>query len=87
MLRDLRNYILENEFKINYIAGKVNIVNYECIDHFSDEKVMIRHSSGTVVIKGENLIISKLLNDEILISGTVKTIELKWLKNLKVKLP
>ena len=77
MLKDLRNYILETDFRINYIKDKLNIVNYECIDHFSDEKVIIRYSGGLVVIKGENLIISKLLNDEILILGKIKNIELK----------
>lgn len=76
MLRDLRNYILENDFRINYIKNKLNIINYEYIDHFSDDKVMIRYSEGVLVIKGENLIISKLLDDEILISGIIKTIEL-----------
>ncbi len=77
MLKDLRNYILESDFRINYVLGKLNIVNYECIDHFSDDKVMIRYSEGMVIIKGENLIISKLLNDEILISGIIKSLELK----------
>lgn len=77
MLRDLRNYILEKDFRINYVLNKVDIVNYECIDHFSDDKVMIRYNDGVVVIKGERLIISKLLDDEILISGTIKAIELK----------
>ena len=75
MLRDLRNYILETDFRINYVKNKLNIVNYEYIDHFTDDKVMIRYSEGILVIKGENLIISKLLDDEILISGTIKNIE------------
>ena len=78
MLRDLKNYILETDFRINYVHNKLNIVNYECIDHFSDEMVNIRYSGGVLIIKGEKLIISKLLNDEILISGLVKGIEFKW---------
>ncbi len=77
MLRDIRNYILEKDFRINYIKDKLNIVNYEVIDHFSDDKVIIRYISGTVIIKGEKLIISKLLEDEVLISGIIKNIELK----------
>ena len=77
MLRDLRNYILEDDFKMTYLTGKLDIVNYECIDHFDTDKIMIRYSSGVVIIKGENLIISKLLTDEVLISGTIKNIELQ----------
>lgn len=78
MLKDLRTYILENEFKINILTGKVDIVNYIEIDHFDDTKVIIRYEKGIVKIKGENLIISKLLNDELLILGKIKVVEFEW---------
>lgn len=77
MLKDLRTYILENEFKINILIGKVDIVNYTEIDHFDDSKILVRHKNGLVIIKGENLTISKLLNDELLIIGKIKTVELQ----------
>ena len=75
MLKDLRTYILENEFKINILIGKIDIVNYIEIDHFDDTKIMVRYEKGLVVIKGENLTISKLLNDELLILGKIKAVE------------
>ena len=75
MLKDLRTYILENEFKINILTGKVDIVNYIEIDHFDDTKVIVRYDKGIVKIKGENLTISKLLNDELLILGKIKVVE------------
>lgn len=75
MLKDLRTYILENEFKINILTGKVDIVNYIEIDHFDDTKVIVRYEKGIVKIKGENLTISKLLNDELLILGKIKVVE------------
>lgn len=78
MLKDLRTYILENEFKINILTGKVDIVNYIEIDHFDDTKVIIRYEKGIVKIKGENLTISKLLNDELLILGKIKVVEFEW---------
>ena len=75
MLKDLRTYILENEFKINILVGKIDIVNNIEIDHFDDTKVMVRYEKGRVVIRGENLTISKLLNDELLILGQIKAVE------------
>ena len=75
MLKDLRTYILENEFKINILIGKIDIVNYIEIDHFDDTKIMVRYEKGLVVIKGENLTISKLLNHELLILGKIKSLE------------
>lgn len=81
MLKDLRTYILENEFKINILIGKIDIVNYIEIDHFDDTKIMVRYEKGLVVIKGENLTISKLLNDELLILGKIKSLEFECSKN------
>ena len=75
MLNQLRSYILENEFKITILTKKVDIVNYLEIDHFDDTKIIVRYDKGIVKIKGENLTISKLLNDELLILGTIKVVE------------
>ena len=75
MLNRLRTYISESEFKINILIGRVDIVNYIEIDHFDDTKIMVRYEKGLVTIKGENLTISKLLNDELLILGKIKTVE------------
>ncbi len=75
MLNHLRNYILENEFKITIFTNKIDIVNYLEIDHFDDVKIIVRFTNGLVIIKGEDLTISKLLNDELLILGHIKNIE------------
>ena len=75
MLKDLKTYILENDFRVNFVQGKINIVNYTSIDHFDVDKIVIRHSEGVVIVKGESLIITKLLGDEMLISGKIKNLE------------
>lgn len=77
MLRDLRNYIMEDDFMVNYVDNKVDVVNYLSIDHFDDDKIMIRYKEGLLVIKGEGLTISKLLKDEVLISGVIKGLEFR----------
>lgn len=75
MLNHLCTYILENEFKITILMGRIDIVNYLEIDHFDDTKIIVRFEKGIVIIKGENLTISKLLNDELLILGKIKAVE------------
>ena len=77
MLKKLKNYILDNEFKMVVLTDKVDIVNYICIDHFDSNKIIVRYNEGIVTIKGEDLIISKLLTDEILICGKLKVIEMQ----------
>lgn len=74
----LKNYFLENQFKVTYLENKVNIVNYESIGHFDSNKIIIRKNSGSVIVNGTNLVVSKLLNDEVLIDGKISNIEFRW---------
>ena len=74
MIDELRSYILENEYKITVLPNKIDILNYQDIDHFDDSQIIVKFTNGKVNIQGENLTISKLLNDELLILGKIKTI-------------
>lgn len=76
---NLRNYILESDFKIIYLTNKLNIVNYNDISHFDSNKIIINYSDGSVLIGGNNLVVSKLLKDELLIEGSINKIEFRWL--------
>ena len=71
----IRNYVIE--FEIRIINNKVDVINYKDIGHFDSNKVIINYSDGSVVIKGNNLVVSKLMNDEILIGGEIKGLELR----------
>ena len=73
----LRTYIMEDEFEIKILDNRVNILNYEFIDHLDQNKVIIRHKKGRTIIKGKNLVVSKLLKDEILIVGNIINLELE----------
>ncbi len=77
IINGLRSYILEDDFEIRLLKNRVNIVNYKEIGHFDSDKVIINYSDGSVIIKGNNLVVSKLMNDEILICGEIKNIELR----------
>ena len=75
--RQIKDYILEQEFEINVFKDKVNIVNYQDIGHFDDNKVIIKYNEGEVTIKGKNLVVSRLMNEEILIKGVIECVELR----------
>lgn len=74
--KTVKAYILEDEFKITILENRVNIVNYTSIGHFDDEKVIVWKDNRCIVVKGQKLTISKLLHDEILITGILKEIAL-----------
>lgn len=73
----LRDYVLEKEFKITILKNQVDLVNYTSIGHFDSNKIMIKSENNLIVINGKNLIISKLLTDEVLVTGTIQNIEFR----------
>lgn len=75
-MKRLREYINSNDFKMNYINNKLNIVNYDEIVLLSCEKIIILKNNKTICIKGNDLSLLKLLDNEILINGLIKSIEL-----------
>lgn len=77
LINELRNYMLENEFEVRVFKNKVDIVNYKDVGHFDSNSVVINYCDGSLIVKGINLVVSKLMNDEILICGEIKGLELR----------
>ena len=78
ILKQFRSYILEEEFTFSVYNNKIDVLNYDSIGHFDSNKVIIRYNKGTLVITGDNLVVSKLMSDEVLVLGNIKNIELRW---------
>ena len=76
MIKRIVNYIKDNKFKINYINNSVNVVNFDKILEVTDEVVTIIKENKIILIKGYNLRLSKLLDNEILITGLITKIEM-----------
>jgi len=77
LINSFRNYLLDEEFKINVYKDKINIVNYTDIVNFTSKEVIIQYDGGKVIVTGNNLSISRLLIDEVLITGLIEKIELR----------
>lgn len=73
----IRSYFLEEQFQLIYLQNQIDIINYQEIDSFDEEKIRIRYKEGVLVVVGHNLSISKLLDDEILIRGDIEKIEFR----------
>lgn len=77
IIKNLRGYLLEDEFQIRILEGRVNVVNYDSIGQIDSKKIVLKHNQGAVVIVGDHLVVSKLMTDEILITGNIQNIELR----------
>ena len=76
MIKKIVDYIKDNKFRINYFNNSVNIVNYDKILEVTDTEVTIIKEEEIIKIRGNELKLSKLLNNEILITGLIKKIEM-----------
>lgn len=74
---DIKTYIKEDETKIIVINNKINIVNYNDIGHFDSNKIIVKAKDKELIIQGSDLVVSKLMNDEILITGNFNKIEFR----------
>ena len=74
---NIMRYINDVDFQIVYINDELNVVNYEKINYMEDEKISLTHRNGVVVIKGKNLRVKKLLDNEIIVVGNFENIELR----------
>lgn len=72
-----RNYLLEENFEIKMYKNAVNIVNFTEIGHFDSYKVIVKCDSLSIYIEGADLVVSKLLQDEILVTGKIDKIEFR----------
>lgn len=68
-------YLVDKEFKIIIDGRGINIINYVEVIDFSSSRVVIRYDKGTLLIIGSDLVVSKMLEEELLITGVVKSIE------------
>ncbi|MCI8346954.1 MAG: hypothetical protein HFJ12_03280 [Bacilli bacterium] len=78
MFQSIKNYINDNEFKLTVFEDRVYVANYLKIISLEDERISFLTQKGRIIIKGNNLCLNKLLEDEVLISGRVSNIEVDF---------
>ena len=76
MIKRIINYIKDNSFRIIYLNNSVNVVNYDKILEVKDDVITIIKENKVILIKGYDLRLNKLLDQEILITGVINKIEM-----------
>ena len=77
IINGIRSYIMENDTKITIVNNKINITNYIDIGHFDSNKIIVKLNNKNIIVRGNDLVVSKLLDSEILITGEFYNIEFR----------
>lgn len=76
MLKRIDNYLNERKYKINLNENMINIQNYDEIINFTLTNISVKCSDKVINIEGTNLTISKMLKNEVLITGNITSIRI-----------
>lgn len=76
LISKLDKFLEEKDYEIIIKENKVNIINYMEIMDFSSSKFSIKCDKQIINIEGKNLIISKMLDNEVLITGIIYNIRI-----------
>lgn len=74
ILNRLDNYINDKKYSMIYKYNKLDIINYTEIVDFTSKIITIRYNNNIYQIKGNNLVIARMMDNEILISGSIENI-------------
>ena len=77
MFNKIKEYIYDNEFRVTIFKDRIYIVNYLQILGLEEERISLLIPDGRLIIKGLNLHLNKLLDNELLISGKVLLVEVE----------
>ncbi len=77
IIRKVIDYIKDDQFKITYVDNSVDVVNYDKIIEVKSEVITIKKENITILIEGNDLKLTKLLDNEVLIKGIIKEIIFK----------
>lgn len=72
----INNYLNDNEFRVTVFANKIDIINYTSILDFSSTEISVKVNNKIVIVTGDDLIISKMYDDELLIKGKINNIKI-----------
>lgn len=71
----MNNYLLDREFKVEVFSNNVHIINFEELLDFNNKEVKVKYNKKIVVVKGKDLVVTKMVEDEILITGLIEIIK------------
>ena len=78
MLSKIKDFILDDEFRLVLLEDRVLIVNFKKILYLEDKRVSILTSYVKIVLCVTGFLLSKLLDKEVLIGGNIERIDIYY---------
>ena len=77
LMNRLNNYLYDREYKIIIKENSVDIINNDEIIDFTLNKISLKYKNKIISIEGTNLVITKMMDNEVLITGFINIVSIK----------
>ncbi len=74
MFSSIKDFINDKKFSIHILDNCININNYQDIITLEENRITVSSTRKMIIIKGNHLSITKLLDNEIVITGEYKEV-------------
>ena len=77
MFKKIHNYLIDDVFRFTVFKDGIHLFNYKEILSLKNNNIVIR---GDFIIEvfGNNLVLNKMLDNEVLITGIIKDIKISY---------
>ena len=75
---NIRHFISDTSFQMVYMKNYLDLINYSDIVSMDLNKIIIIIENYKLIIKGNDLVVKKLLESEMVIDGEIITIEFAY---------
>lgn len=75
MKESIRRYFNDLDFRYTVYSNMLHIINFTKILSLEEKRVSIIYKNKRIIFKGDNFILKKLLDNEVLIKGVVLGVE------------
>ena len=76
LISKLDRYLEDRNYEIIIKDNSINIINFKEIIDFYTTKISLRCENKIINVEGKNLIISKMLDDELLVTGNISNLRI-----------
>ena len=77
LVKIIDDYINDKNYSMIYKNNRLDIINYSEIIDFSSTLISVRYEDKVYHIEGNNLVISRMMDNEILVTGDIRNITFK----------
>ena len=77
MFRKMHNYLIDDTFRFTVFKDGIHLFNYKEIMSLKNTNIVIR-GEFLIEVFGLNLVLNKMLDNEVLITGIIKDIKISY---------